>query len=119
MIRKEIMDNIRKQIAELNVSVDAKKMLETALYLGDMGEEAANSIPNVLIVAPPGVGLTSFSHIYSEIIDCSGKYKIRGVNTFLELDFPYAVSELEYSKFFDSPRVISETQNKFLGTFVI
>lgn len=113
--KKEIMDSI----CRLNVSDEAKSVLDTLVILGVEGGETLKSIPNLLIVSAPGVGISSFAHVYSKIIDASGKYKVRGANTFLELDFPNTDRTVDYDDFFDSPRVVVETQNRFWGTFVI
>lgn len=117
--RREKSKHIERAIENLSISAEAKDFLETALSMGDGGVNSAKSIPNVLIISPPGTGVTSFTRIYSDIVDYSHVYEIRGASTMLELDFPYSLVESEYDMFFNSPRICAETQNRFWGTFSI
>ena len=76
-------------------------------------------VPNLLLVSPSGAGTTEYGKVYSRIIDENHIYDIRGLSTFLELDFPCDDSPREYNLFFSSPRVAASTQNNFYGTFLL
>lgn len=119
MIDETLKVALESEIGNLTISEEAKNVLSTILLLGDEGEGCLDIIPNLLVVSDPGAGVSTYSSIYSAIIDGSGVYKVGGVETFLELDFPNVESRMEYDLFFESPRIVAETQNRFWGTFVI
>ena len=116
----KVQESIEKNIEKLNIDAKAK----TALYqIQTIARSDAayckQLVPNLLLVSPSGAGTTEYGKVYSRIIDENHIYDIRGLSTFLELDFPCDDSPREYNLFFSSPRVAASTQNNFYGTFLL
>lgn len=116
----KVQESIEKNIEKLNIDAKAK----TALYqIQTIARSDAayckQLVPNLLLVSPFGAGTTEYGKVYSRIIDENHIYDIRGLSTFLELDFPCDDSPREYKLFFSSPRVAASTQNNFYGTFLL
>ena len=116
----KVQESIEKNIEKLNIDAKAK----TALYqIQTIARSDASYckqlVPNLLLVSPSGAGTTEYGKVYSRIIDENHIYDIRGLSTFLELDFPCDDSPREYNLFFSSPRVAASTQNNFYGTFLL
>lgn len=114
------LETIEKNIEKLNIDAKAKQTLyQIQTIAGADASYRKQLVPNLLLVSPSGAGTTEYGKVYSRIIDENHIYDIRGLNTFLELDFPYDDSPHEYNLFFSSPRVAASTQNKFYGTFLL
>lgn len=108
-------------IEELLVSKEVKAQLRTIkkLACSDL-PEIKKSVPSLFLAAEEGVGITSISKAYSQIIDESGIYSIRGSSTYLELVFPPAnAPDKDRERFFASPKIAASITNRFYGTFVI
>ena len=99
----KVQESIEKNIEKLNIDAKAK----TALYqIQTIARSDApyrkQLVPNLLLVSPSGAGTTEYGKVYSRIIDENHIYDIRGLSTFLELDFPCDDSPREYNLFFSS-----------------
>lgn len=97
----KVQESIEKNIEKLNIGAKAK----TALYqIQTIARSDASYckqlVPNLLLVSPSGAGTTEYGKVYSRIIDENHIYDIRGLSTFLELDFPCDDSPREYNLFF-------------------
>lgn len=105
----------------LQLSKEAESSLKTVEKMsGSAKKTVRESVPGLFLIAERGTGVTGYCKKYSEIIDQSGIYSVRGSSTYLELIYPPAnADESDRYKFFASPKVAASITNKFYGTFVI
>lgn len=77
--------------------------------------------PNLLIVQPQheGVGCAEFVRELAVAHHAKCGYRRSFHKSFLSLKFSKDISEQEVRRFFDSPRIIAELYNRFVGTFCI
>ena len=116
----KVQESIEKNIEKLNIDAKAKTALYQIQTIARLDAPYRKQlVPNLLLVSPSGAGTTEYGKVYSRIIDENHIYDIRGLSTFLELDFPCDDSPRKYNLFFSSPRVVASTQNNFYGTFLL
>lgn len=113
----------KEQLAGLQLNSDAAECLmnmdKLLHYAGSERDGKGKTAVALLVVAPEGAGLTSFSKVYSGIVDDVAAYARSSKEiTFLELDFPKN-NEGEEKLFFASPGRLAANRNHFLGTMVI
>ena len=112
-------ENLEK-IDKLNVSKEAKKVLVRINKVsGSENVAMKKSIKNLFITCPHGAGLSEYARVYEAIIISNGVYPVRGKGSYLELAFPYMGSKMDYSAFYNSPRLVAATQNNYTGVFLI
>lgn len=103
-----------------HLSDEAEEVLRKIYHSASSeNEKLKDAIPGIILISDTGVGVTNFCKAYDEILKMNHVYRLRGRETFLELYFPKYASEIDYSRFFQSPRIVASTKNKFYGTFVI
>ena len=107
-------------IESLKVSEGAKEVLRR-IYKVASSENVyvKETVKNIFVTCPEGAGLSEYARAYEKIIIENEVYRVKGKCTYLELAFPRIGGELEYRKFFDSPRLVAATINNFVGVFLI
>lgn len=107
-------------IQGMNISKEAKIVFERIEQAAKVSRDSfKKAIPSVFLVGNKGAGSSCFANMYEYILASNHVYRVRGAKTFLELVFPKDGSEIDYQRFYQSPKIVASLQNRFYGVFAI
>jgi len=115
------MDDVKKTLKKLMSDAEVKAMVDRLISIAKLPEsDKQQMLPHLHLIAKDGSGITTIGRFYADLLR---EYKIffpyAGKKDYLELNFPYGVSEKKYQLFFQSLREAAETKNMFYGVVVI
>ena len=112
--------NSKYEIESLNVSMEVKEMLEKIKSVAASGNPKIKaSVKDLFIQSPSCKELSKIARCYEGIITGNNVYTQRGARTYLELAFPTSEEPRDYKEFFASPSLVSATQDRVAGVFLI
>lgn len=110
-------NRLNSLLLDEDVRIKLEKIKKVAL------SESANKralLPHLHVISNHGLGVTTLGKSYAELLEM-GKvfYPHCGQKNYLELTFPYNVSEREYKLFYQSAREAAGIQNLFWGVILV
>ena len=89
--------------------------------VGKLAEYGYNfSFPSVLLICDKGTGATAFAKEYEGVLLKNKVLTVRGTETYLSLIYPpEEESKSVFDRFFESPGIAAQFQNKYYGVFMI
>lgn len=115
---KSVDKGLLKKIEFLQISQEAKDILDRIDKATHNSDCTKSSIPSLAVVSDAGSGLSSFSDVCSKILQANRFFPDTGNRNLIELVFPKDNSEHE-KLFYSSVRRVASTTNRFYGVMCI